>query len=540
MWRSYITCLLVSLLAIGACKLPNQGEKETNCSLEVLQLRTSSAGERDPNSAFTQVFEDLGQPTIDFGFTDRTIWIKLKSKPFSNEKKCYAILEWPTITNIDFFLQTNTGEWNLYGQAGSILERSKWKVSWLDHPSIPLLQNKEILVRINTRSLIRIPITILSEEEARDRTNDRTMFSSFYAGFMLAICLFSLFFFYTLKDQIYLWYGGYIFCVTLNFSLVYSSAPRIIWPESPYWINHGIFFSQALTLFFGVAFFREFVDLKTFFPRIDKIAVALLIFSLISSIASVLSDWNRLFSRGFSLIYMIWLPAFLIVTIRMLIQGQNHLLTFIITWGAFYSAAFVYILWIMQVLPPNPLFLYLPAWALPLEVIFFAASIYQRYKNLDLVRKKLEMEMKTAMDRLSEFSINSEGSRISDQKSSKYLRSKIHNTNVNEILGEIERLFTQEMIFKEENLSLASLAARLELNPHQLSEICNTQLNTTFPRLLSYYRIQHSIQLLKEKSEWNILEIAYESGFGSKAAFNAEFKRITGRTPKQFRMFEFP
>ncbi|TGK02019.1 helix-turn-helix domain-containing protein [Leptospira selangorensis] len=539
MWRSnYKACLLILLLSMSACKSSNQAEKEADCRNETLQIRTSLSGERDPNLQSAQTFEDLNQPYIDLGYTDRTIWIKLQSKPFAAEKKCYMVLEWPTLTNVDFFLETDAGNWNLYGQAGAVLERSKWKVAWLDYPSIPLLRNKEILVRINTRSLVRIPFFILSEEEVRNKTNDRTMYTSFYAGFMLAICLFSLFFFFTLNDQIYLWYGGYIFFVTMNFSLMYSSAPRILLSETPYWLNHGFFFSQALTLFFGVAFFREFVDLRSYYPRFDKIAIAILIFAALSSIASVLSDWNQLFSGVFSLIYMIWIPAFLIVTIRMLIQGQKHLLTFVITWGTFYSAAFVYILWITRVLQPNPIYFYLPVWALPLEVIFFAASIYERYKSIDSRRKILEIEMKTAVDRLSEFSLKPEKSQTSDGKTSKYIRSKIHNTNVNAILGEIERLFTQEMIFKEENLSLATLATRLELNPHQLSEICNTQLNTTFPRLLSYYRIQHSIHLLKEKSEWNILEIAYESGFGSKAAFNAEFKRITGQTPKQFRIFE--
>ncbi|WP_246048734.1 7TM diverse intracellular signaling domain-containing protein [Leptospira sarikeiensis] len=500
----------------------------------------------DPNRSFIAeeldktYFKPLDPQFLDLGFSNAAIWLRLSGKQKKQNEKCYIILEWPTLTNVDFYETNTKGKLVLSGQAGTILPRNKWSISWIDHPSFQITSDKDLLIHIETRSIIRFPISLLTETEIREETNRKATTSSMYAGFIGAICLFAFFFFIVLKDQIYLWYLGYILSISLNFGLLYSSAPRLLWPELPFWQNHGVFFTQSLALFFAIGFFREFVDLQTYFPRFDKVAIGLLIFSIIFGIGSFLSDLNFIFSRIFSIVYILWIPTFFTITIRLLAEGQTHLKVFTITWGTFYSAAFIYVLWILRILPSDPFFLYLMIWLFPLEAIFFAASIYQRYKNIDSTRKRLEIEMKAAMDRLAEFShLTKANSNPSEKKrTEKYKRSKIQKMDVREILSRIEYLFTVETIYRDENLSLNSLAAKLDLTVHQLSEICNTQLNTSFPKFLSYYRIEHASKLLKDPDNLNILEVAYESGFGSKAAFNSEFKRVTGLTPRQFRLLD--
>ncbi|MCK5809043.1 AraC family transcriptional regulator, partial [bacterium] len=50
-------------------------------------------------------------------------------------------------------------------------------------------------------------------------------------------------------------------------------------------------------------------------------------------------------------------------------------------------------------------------------------------------------------------------------------------------------------------------------------------------------RIKYAVELMKNKANHkkSILEIAYESGFNSKSAFNTYFKNIIGATPHKFR-----
>ncbi|EQA47344.1 7TM diverse intracellular signaling [Leptospira broomii serovar Hurstbridge str. 5399] len=537
--------ILFPIILIFGCNSQPQSQRpedsDDSCKKYNFQIWIDPSGKTAPDEAFKQTFERLNRQFLDLDFTYATVWLKASGKPENPGQRCYIVLEWPTLTKAEFFALDEFGRSGFRGQAGAILPRSQWAIPWIDYPSFPILGEKEILIRINTWSLMRFPIAIRSETEMREQMDRRVFYTSLYAGFMAAVCLFALFFFFVLRDQIYLFYGGYLFSVSINFSFLYSSAPRILWPEFPFWQTHGLFFTQAIALYFAVAFFREFVDLRMHFPKLDKIAIGLLVFAIASAFGSFISNWNVFFSRIFSVVYLFWIPGLLAITVRLLLNNQKHLLIFAITWGTFYSAAFLYILWVTRVVPPFPFFFYALVWLLPFEAIFFAASIYQRYRSIDSTRKRLELEMKAALDRLAEFSaISSQTSNDSSKKEiGKYRRSKIHNMNVAEILRNIERLFVAEMIYLDEDLSLSSLSQRLGLTPHQLSEICNTHLKTTFPRLLSYYRIQHAMTLLKNSRDWNILQVGYESGFKSKAAFNSDFKRFTGITPKQFRQSQF-
>lgn len=54
-------------------------------------------------------------------------------------------------------------------------------------------------------------------------------------------------------------------------------------------------------------------------------------------------------------------------------------------------------------------------------------------------------------------------------------------------------------MFKNEELTLADLAAELGVTSHQLSEMCNAQLNTSFPKLLAYHRVQEARHLLEKE-----------------------------------------
>ena len=53
----------------------------------------------------------------------------------------------------------------------------------------------------------------------------------------------------------------------------------------------------------------------------------------------------------------------------------------------------------------------------------------------------------------------------------------------------------------------------------------------------SQYRINHVKKLFEDKEYFNstIINIAYDSGFNSKSAFNTAFKKQTGMTPSAYR-----
>jgi len=86
-------------------------------------------------------------------------------------------------------------------------------------------------------------------------------------------------------------------------------------------------------------------------------------------------------------------------------------------------------------------------------------------------------------------------------------------------------------------LKLQHIASYLGLPPYQLSQVINTELKTNFYSLINQYRIEEAKRLLidPDKQHLNILEIAFETGFNSKSAFNTAFKKNATMTPSQYK-----
>lgn len=83
-------------------------------------------------------------------------------------------------------------------------------------------------------------------------------------------------------------------------------------------------------------------------------------------------------------------------------------------------------------------------------------------------------------------------------------------------------------------LTLPMLADKTSFFRNELSEIINVNSGSSFYHFVNGYRVEHVKQLLAEKRNVNILELAFASGFNSKGAFYNAFKRITGITPRQY------
>jgi AraC-like DNA-binding protein len=106
-----------------------------------------------------------------------------------------------------------------------------------------------------------------------------------------------------------------------------------------------------------------------------------------------------------------------------------------------------------------------------------------------------------------------------------------------EIKTKILYLFEVEKIYRDEDLSLQTLSARLSLPAHHLSWVINEVLGFTFSRLVNSYRVNEVKKRLGDPDEAGrtILDIAFEAGFNTKTAFNKVFKQQTGITPSEFR-----
>lgn len=101
----------------------------------------------------------------------------------------------------------------------------------------------------------------------------------------------------------------------------------------------------------------------------------------------------------------------------------------------------------------------------------------------------------------------------------------------------LEKLLTEDRLFLDNELTLAMLAERIDLQPYLVSELINRYAGEPFFDFINRYRIEEVKRRLNDPSHssFSILGIAFDCGFNSKSSFNTAFKKFTGLTPSEFR-----
>ncbi|MDA0368179.1 MAG: helix-turn-helix domain-containing protein [Proteobacteria bacterium] len=105
-------------------------------------------------------------------------------------------------------------------------------------------------------------------------------------------------------------------------------------------------------------------------------------------------------------------------------------------------------------------------------------------------------------------------------------------------LKSLREAMETDYVWREEGLTIGTLAARLQLPEYRLRRLINRHLEfRNFSTFLNGYRVTEAKRRLADPKEARIpiLTIALETGFASIGPFNRAFKTETGLTPSQFR-----
>lgn len=116
-----------------------------------------------------------------------------------------------------------------------------------------------------------------------------------------------------------------------------------------------------------------------------------------------------------------------------------------------------------------------------------------------------------------------------------YRKSGLDTEKRKEICRLLQAYFEEESPYLDEGLDVETIAGKLKVTRHNLSEAVNMEMNRSIAYLINRYRIDHFCELSQQQPDATILELLFQCGYNSKSVFNRWFKTIRKTTPKKFR-----
>lgn len=105
------------------------------------------------------------------------------------------------------------------------------------------------------------------------------------------------------------------------------------------------------------------------------------------------------------------------------------------------------------------------------------------------------------------------------------------------IIQKLQNVMSQEKLYLFHDLNLDTVAQRISVPRHHISNVLNKSLNTNFFDYINKFRVEEAKRKIKDETlkNYTLIALGSEAGFNSKASFYRNFKRYENMTPLEYK-----
>jgi signal transduction histidine kinase len=130
---------------------------------------------------------------------------------------------------------------------------------------------KTYYIQIRSSTQLFIPVKLWDERNYQKNEKNNYAFQSFYFGIVLVLSLLSLFYFFALRDLLYIKYLALLLAVTFTVYSLNGMLKEYVIQDSMVWSQHAAAFGAAFSIALLLNFMRHFLGVKESMPMMDAI-----------------------------------------------------------------------------------------------------------------------------------------------------------------------------------------------------------------------------------------------------------------------------
>jgi signal transduction histidine kinase len=331
-----------------------------------------------------------------FSVSESARWLKFEISNHSASANMVLAIPYSEIDELDLY-SISDGAIVQIGKTGRLVDRSEKNPEsgeFLFNLSIPTGTSAEYLVRLWGFKPIHLPLVVSNIELASISKSNRIMLQGLYAGIMIAMALYNLFLYISIRDKNYLLYVMYILSICSAQLTFLGSDPTGLWTKYAWFDARSSIFFALIAIILGLEFGRRFINTKNIVPNLHKYVPIfyLLVAANIGVYATVDAHIGYQLAQALGGLSAIYVFTMAMITWR---RGSRPAGYFLVAWTMFLLGVIVFVLKDAGVLPFNTLTQHAMPIGSAIEGILLSFGLADR---INVLRREKEASQAEALE----------------------------------------------------------------------------------------------------------------------------------------------
>ncbi|MGY6517393.1 MAG: sensor domain-containing diguanylate cyclase [Lysobacteraceae bacterium] len=346
-------------------------------------------------------FEPLPDGRSTFGFRRGAFWFHLRLHNLdAAESRRVLVQHYPLSDRLDLFARYPSGQ-IVHQRSGDTLPFASRAIAfrqpnfWVD---LPEGQTVDVLLRVQSESSMQVPLVLYTHKAFTEMVRQAQLGIGLYYGVLLALFLYNLCLWVTLRDPSYFWYMFHVAGFGLVLFCLNGLAFEHFWPNNAWIQQHSVPISICISQIGMQQFARVFLGLDRRWRVGDLVCQGLIAFFVLWGIASVLLPYRIATPIASAAVIpsVVWIAVVSATTLR---RGYRPAGLFLLAWGVFLAGTATFALVAFGVLPKVFLTEYGVQIGSAMEMILLSFALAFRYAALRTENERIVHETKAQLER---------------------------------------------------------------------------------------------------------------------------------------------
>ena len=346
-------------------------------------------------------FSPLPDGRTAFGFQRDTYWFHARIVNATLDEPRWLLLqEYALSDHVDVYVRYADGR--LWHQAGGDALPFDARSIRYRQPNfmlaLPPGQPVDLLVRVQSQSSMQVPLSLYTPAAFAELSRDAQLAIGIYYGILLALFVYNLVLWLSLRDASYGWYLLHIGAFGLVLFTLNGLGFEYLWPESTWLADKSVPLSICLALVGMQQFARTFLELPRRWPRGNWVSMALIAFFVALGVASLWLPYrvSTPIATRAVIVGVLWIA---IVSVMSVAKGYRPAKLFLLAWAMFLVGTTVFSLLAFGVFPKNFATEYGVQIGSALEMLLLSVALGYRYASLRNQNERIVNETNVRLGR---------------------------------------------------------------------------------------------------------------------------------------------